>query len=62
MDDDDEKTEEEDGGEGTEEEQKDTYVTDKGDPDWTPEEAEHAYQQAGDDNSDQKPDPRYETT
>ncbi|XP_074632756.1 uncharacterized protein LOC141891673 [Acropora palmata] len=48
-----------DDDEGTEEEQKgQTNISGEGDPDWTPEEAEHAYQQAGDDNCDQKPNPR----
>lgn len=51
-----------DDDEGTEEEQKgQTNISGEGDPDWTPEEAEHAYQQAGDDNCDQKPNPRYKT-
>ncbi|XP_044178092.1 uncharacterized protein LOC122960162 [Acropora millepora] len=48
-----------DDDEGTEEEQNgQTNISGEGDPDWTPEEAEHAYQQAGDDNCDQKPNPR----
>ena len=51
-----------DDDKGTEEEQKgQTNISGEGDPDWTPEEAENAYQQAGDDNCDQKPNPRYKT-
>ncbi len=34
-------------------------IDDDGDPDWTPEEAENAYKQAGDDECDQKPNPKY---
>ena len=32
---------------------------DEGDQDWTPEEAETAYEQAGDDDCGQGPDPKY---
>lgn len=34
-------------------------IDDDGDPDWTPEEAENAYKQAGNDECDQKPNPKY---
>ena len=34
-------------------------IDDDGDPSWTPEEAESAYEQAGDDDCDQKPNPKY---
>ena len=34
-------------------------IDDEGDPSWTPEEAENAYQQAGDDDCDQKPNQKY---
>ena len=48
-----------DDGKGTKEEKGHLHVCDEGDPDWTPEEADNAYQQAGDDNCDQKPTSRY---
>ena len=34
-------------------------IDDEGDPSWTPEEAENAYEQAGDDDCDQKPNQKY---
>lgn len=51
----DEAMEEED--EGTAEEGQAT--DDDGDPDWTKKEAENAYKQAGDDECDKKPNPKY---
>ena len=42
-----------------EEKQESLTIDDEGDPDWTPEEAESAYKQAGDENCDQKPNPKY---
>ncbi|XP_068754519.1 uncharacterized protein [Montipora capricornis] len=34
-------------------------IDDEGDPSWTPEEAENAYEQAGDDDCDQKPNQKF---
>ena len=34
-------------------------IDDEGDPSWTPEEAENAYEQAGNDDCDQKPNQKY---
>lgn len=42
-----------------EESQEGHVMDDEGDPDWTSEEAESAYEQAGDDDCDQKPNPKY---
>lgn len=46
----------------TKEQQQESQTIDdkQGDPDWTLEEAESAYEQAGDDNCDQKPNPKYD--
>jgi len=46
-------------GETKEEPQEGQALNDEGDPDLTPEEAESAYEQAGNDNCDQKPNPKY---
>lgn len=40
------------------ESQEDHTIDDEGDPDWTPEEADTAYEQAGDDDCGQKPNPK----
>ena len=42
-----------------EEPQEGQAMDDEGDPEWTPEEAEIAYEQAGDDDCDKKPNPKY---
>lgn len=34
-------------------------IDDEGDPSWIPEEAENAYEQAGDDDCDHKPNQKY---
>ena len=45
--------------ESNEEGQHSQETGDEGDQDWTPEEAESAYEQAGDDDCGQGPDPKY---
>lgn len=43
----------------TKKEPQEGQALDDGDPNWTPEEAESAYEQTGDNDCDKKPNPKY---